>query len=432
MFENIKGKRLLLIGGINHATEIIKTAQKMGVEVYVTDYNENTPAKKMANKSFSVSTIDVNALEKLCIEEKIDGVITGFIDSMLPYCEELCRRMGYPFWATQQQIDICVNKDKFKEACRQYGVPIAKEYMLTDNLGHLNEEVMNQIEFPVIVKPVDNSGSRGVFVCKNKEELIERYNEALTYSKSKHVIIEQLIQGQHINMYYTLIDGEIILSAMADRYVDYLDNKSAPLPVCLIHQSQYIEDYQKDTDFKVRNMFKGLGMKNGVAFVQGFRTNDGNFVIYEMGYRLNGGSTYSLIDACAGYDQLKMLIHFSLTGKMLKEEYIETIVHSKFHNYGINYVVSVSNDIIGSIEGLNELKSIEGIKNVVQVKYAGDRITGKGGSSQVVAYVLFTIQSLEELKKILEQIKRTVVIKDINGKQMDIVTFDMKRGGMNE
>lgn len=423
MYQDLMGKRLLLLGGVNHAIEIVKAAQEMGVEVHVADYNEGTPAKEIADKAVKISTVDIDALEKYCVEEKIDGVITGFIDSMLPYCEELCRRLNFPFWANHEQIQIYINKDKFKETCREYKVPIAKEYKISYTEG-FDESELENVEYPVIVKPVDNSGSRGVFACQNKEQLMTNYVEALNYSKSKTILVEQLLVGQHVNMYYTLDDGEIHLSAMADRYVDELDGKSAPLPVCLVHPSRYLSEYEHKVDGLVKNMFKDLKMENGVAFVQGFRCLDGSFVIYEMGYRLNGGATYSLIEACAGYNQLKMLIFYSLTGKMIVNEKEDIRWSPHFKNYGINFVLSVANGEIASIQGIEELKTIPGMKNVVQVRFEGDKVVGKGGSSQVIAYLLFTIDSLDELEEKLDTIYKTVVVKDQDGNELEVVRFD--------
>ena len=395
--KEIAGKRLLLLGGINHAMEIIKAAHEMGVLVFVTDYYESTPAKQIADKAFTISTTDVDAVVSLCREEHIDGIITGFIDSMLPYCAEACNRLNLPFWATKEQLDICGIKDRFKEACRKYGVPVIREYDLTDADGHLNQEMLNSVVYPVLVKPVDNSGSRGIFVCRDAQQLMERYEEAKGFSKSGRVLVEQYVEGQHVNMYYTLSNGNVVLSAMADRYVDYLDGNTAPLPILLVHPSQYLAEYEASTDIKIKSMFRALGMKNGVAFVQGFHCNDGSFVVYEMGYRLNGGGTYALINACQGFDQLKSLIHFSLTGEMGDEErLLKTSPH--YDRLAVNYVISTKKQgKITAIEGLEDVRKLPNVCRVIQVRFTGENIVGKGGSAQIIAYVLFTAEDKNEI-----------------------------------
>ncbi|MBR0258273.1 MAG: ATP-grasp domain-containing protein, partial [Synergistaceae bacterium] len=214
--KNLVGKKLLLLGGINHSIEIINAAHEMGVKVYVTDYNENTPAKSIADKAFTVSTTDVEAVVELCRAEKVDGVITGFIDSMLPYCAEICSCLGFPFWAQKEQLDICNSKDRFKSLCMEHGINVAKEYHLTGQDGNIDVSSLHSVTYPIIIKPSDSSGSRGVFICRNPEELKAHYPESLKYSKNGRIIAEQYIEGQHVNMYYTLSGGNILLSAMAD------------------------------------------------------------------------------------------------------------------------------------------------------------------------------------------------------------------------
>lgn len=426
MENELKGKRLLLLGGIPHAMEIVKIAHKMGIQVYVTDYFETSPCKKIADKSFTVSTTDVNAVCKLCEDEKIDGVITGFIDSMLPYCSEICERLGKPFWGTKDQIDICVSKDKFKETCRKYQVPVAEEFhIFYDSEGNVNDEEIKDVKYPVIIKPVDNSGSRGVYVCNNVNELKTNIKKSLSFSKSKTVIIEEYLQGQHINAYYTLSEGKVYLAAMADRFVDYLDHISAPLPVCLVHPSKYLHQFETEVSPAIAKMFQELKMRDGVAFVQGFRCNDGSIKVYEMGYRLNGGGTYSLIDACCGYHQIEMLIRYSLTGKMGEEEALKK-ASPKFNKLAINYVLSIPGGNIGSIKGIDDLYNIEGVKNVVQVRFDGDSVNGNGGSAQVFAYVLFVVDSMEALEETLNSIKKTVSVFDYNGDKISIISADIE------
>ncbi len=408
--EDLRGKKLLLLGGINHSIEIINAAHEMGVLVYVTDYNENTPAKSIADKAFSASTTDVDAVTALCRSEGIDGVITGFIDSMLPYCAEICSCLGLPFWATQEQLEICSIKDNFKRVCRKFGVPVIKDYTITDANGNLDCSSLTSEDFPILIKPSDYSGSRGVFVCRTPQELAEHFPESQSLSKNGRVIAEKYIQAQHVNMYYTLSEGHIVLSAMADRYVDYLDGKTAPVPVLLVHPSAYLADYERSIDAKVKAMFSALGMRDGLAFVQGFRLDDGSFVVYEMGYRLNGGGTYVLIDACQGYDQMKSLIHFSLTGKMGDSDILLRAT-PHFEGLAANCVVSVKctkgGGALESIHGLEEARKIPGVRRIIQVLFPGDTLNSTA-YSHIGAYVLFTARDLHELHRTEHEIRNTI------------------------
>jgi len=166
---DLRGKKLLILGGTLLSCEIIKQAKKQGAFIVVTDYLEDSPGKKIADKSFLISTTDVEAVVDLIRNEKIDGVLTGFIDLLLPYYVEICEKANIPCYATKEQIDITTNKTKFKELCRSFDVPVVEEY---DIKYPFTKGDIKHLEYPVLIKPVDNSGARGVFICKNCDELI--------------------------------------------------------------------------------------------------------------------------------------------------------------------------------------------------------------------------------------------------------------------
>ena len=85
----LKGKRLLFLGGVQDVCEIIKEAKKLGIYVMETDYIEDSPAKAFADRSFMVSTTDVESVVRLCQEEEVDGLFTCYTDLLLPYCQQV-------------------------------------------------------------------------------------------------------------------------------------------------------------------------------------------------------------------------------------------------------------------------------------------------------------------------------------------------------
>ena len=163
MYQELKGKRLLVLGGMRISCEIVEKAQAMGIYTLVADYNtiEDSPGKQIADEAVDLSVIDVDAVVNYVKKNNIDGVFVGFNDMLLPYYAEICEKAGLPCYGTKEQFDTLISKDKYKALCRQFGVPTIPEYDLNDS----------SIEYPVLVKPVDNSGSRGITICNNRQEL---------------------------------------------------------------------------------------------------------------------------------------------------------------------------------------------------------------------------------------------------------------------
>ena len=302
-------KKLLVLGGVVLAKEIVKHAQARNIKVYVTDYLEDSPAKKIADASFMVSAMDVDAVTALIKHEKIDGIITGFVDSLLPYYAMICEKANLPCYGTLEQFAIATNKKKFKQLCREYHIPTVVEY---DLKYPFDNEAIKVIEYPVLIKPVDNSGARGVFICNNEYELKKNYPLALTFSNSKSIIIEKYMNNNEATINYVIQDGNITLCSMADRYLKNKGKNTVPIPVGYTFPSIYLTRYQNTLNQRVIQMIKAMGIKNGIIFIQSFVEN-GECIFYEMGYRLTGAMDYKITNKIFVINTMYLLINFDLS-----------------------------------------------------------------------------------------------------------------------
>src|SRR5699024_8177988 len=139
----------------------------MGVKTMVTDWYpvENSPAKQIADEYAMTSTSDIPAMIQLIKENNIDGVITGFTDSVLPFYADVCNGTGLPCYGTRYQFEMLTDKTKYKKLCKEFNVPVIEEYDIKES--DLHNDKLKEINYPVLVKPTDGSGARGVFICHN-------------------------------------------------------------------------------------------------------------------------------------------------------------------------------------------------------------------------------------------------------------------------
>ena len=118
----MRARSFLILGGNPETTPLVETANNMGVITIVTSGRASDPAKKAAHKAYDVDGLDVEGLVKLARDEKVDGVLVGVADILVPaYCK-VCEILNLPCYATQQIVDVFSFKDKFKETCEKYGV----------------------------------------------------------------------------------------------------------------------------------------------------------------------------------------------------------------------------------------------------------------------------------------------------------------------
>lgn len=417
-----KDKTLLISNGLALACDIVEKAKQKNIYTIVTDWYEDSPAKKIADESHLISTADIESMVSLAREKKVDGIITSFVDSNLENTRKVCELLGLPFYATKEQLEITMNKLKFKELCREYEVPVVPEF----GIDRRFKEDLKTVKYPVIVKPVDNSGSRGIVICNNEEELVNGYSKSLEFSDSKTVLIEKLmdVSKPGINLDYVISDGEIFLSSVGDLYT-YQKNKSLPpLTSAVYYPSIHTDEYINKVNEKVINMFKGIGLKNGVLYIQSFY-EDGSFYFYEMGYRLGGGQSYQVISHINGINHLEMLIEYSLTGNMCSNE-IKEMITPKFKKKGFILILLISPGMIKEIIGLDKILEMEGIVNIMQTYKEGDIIpeSASNTTQQVFGRIHLVCETKELLVESINKIKEKLIIIDDKGESMLIESFD--------
>lgn len=411
---DLTGKRLLILGGNAPSIDIVEAARKLGVYTIVTDWydTKRSPAKLVADEYWNEEIFKPELIAQLIKEHHVDGVLTGFTDSYLLQYQKICELSGLPCYATKEVFETTMDKARFKQLCRDYDVPVIPEY----DLVSFDPNTISE-NHKIIVKPVDNSGSRGVILCEKPEEFDHCLEFALSFSEKKQVVIEKFMEMDSISISYTFQDGVASLSSTDDRYVHKASNGSAV--TCLsLYPSKYTDVYIEKLDGKVREMYKNAGVRNGVVAIQ-FFTDGRDFYAMEMGHRLTGGQHYTFTQMENGVSVLDFLIHFAVTGKMAEFPIVEKD-NAKFkHTYCHLYILGRQGKI-GRIIGLEYLKTMPEVFHISQEKKEGDEIGPEGTSAQKVVGLHLKVNDTNHLKKVLKDIEQNFHIIDIEGNDITI------------
>ncbi len=421
MYENLKGKRILFLGAIRSLCEAVEYAKEMGIYTVVTDYLPDSPAKKLADKAYMVSTTDVDAVVELCKKERIDGIFTAFMDGMLPYAREICDRMGYHFYATREQIRLSRDKSFFKETCLKYEVPVPTDY--TEEIKKNGVDSSNVV-FPVIVKPVDMYGGRGINICRNVDELRDAYDYAMSISPSKHILVEEYMVGDEITVTYTLKNGEVSLSVMRDKYISHDNPDIQSQGDVLLNPSRYTKRFIETTDIAIKRMLKGMKATDGSVFFQGVATDE-KIAVFEMGYRPNGASDYRHISRENGINYMKMMIAHALTGEM--QGYELSMDNPFFSKYSVTFNLWAHPGIIGSMSGIEEVRKIENIQLAEYRHEVGEEITDAKPLLQQVFRAIIIDEDIKKVQETISKIQSFVKVEDVDGNNMLYKPFDINR-----
>lgn len=414
------GKIFLELGTSVGSVDIVKYAKSEGAYVIVTDYlpTEKSEAKRFADETAMISTLDVEALCDFAEKKRIDGVFCGVSEANLLSVYAIAEKLNLPCYFTKEQWSLVQNKSQFKSLCEKYGVPVTKRFYLSDNPS---KEELASVIYPVIVKPVDQGAGIGIHICNTEQELLEGYKDAYEKSFIHKVVVEQYIIGNEFSAYYTFIDGECRLSIVFDKYLNYDQEGLIPLPEAYVFPSRVQDIYIKEISDNVKKMFLSIGLKNGVACIQG-ATNGKDIGIFEAGLRLGGTALYNFVDNINGISMIKLMVDYALLGKTdedinLEDPYLQG-------KRGCLLSVLNGGGTIGKISGFAEACEVEGVVET-QMRYKeGDTIAKSGTLKQSHLRFYVIRDSAEELKDSVQKIQKLISVKDMDGNNMLLSDFD--------
>ena len=425
MDRRFDGKKLLILGGNPETTPLVEMANNMGIKTIVTSGRHTDPAKKIAWKSYDVDGMDVPGLVALARDEHVDGVLVGVADILVPsYCK-VCDALDLPCYATQEIVNVFAFKDIFKSTCERYGVHGIPEYYLD---AEMKREDLDKIEYPVMIKPVDNGGGVGMTVAYNEEELINGVRKALDASNKKRFIVEKYMLCDDMGMYYTFKDGYCSASCIYDRYTT--DDQPGLSRVCLggTYPSKHLDEYFERMHENAVRMFKEIGIKNGVLMLSGFYS-DGEFYVYDTGFRLQGEAPHLLMKAIHGFDQREMLINFALTGyegdiNLAEED--DTHLRGKWAS---TLWILLKHGKIAKIEGMESIPDDKRVIANIQRLHEGDTVLSEwiGTEKQVMTRLYLVCDSKLELAECLKEYQSKIKVYDEDGRNLVLKGFDVDK-----
>ena len=409
---NLKGKKLLILGGGATSIDIVEAAKAMGVYSIVTDWydTKRSPAKLVADEYWNEEIFKPERIAQLIKEHQVDGVITGFTDSYLLQYQRICELSGLPCYATKEVFETTLDKAKFKQLCRENGVPVIPEYKMET----FNPSIING-KNKVIIKPVDNSGSRGVIVCKDASDYQRCVDFALSFSEKKKIILEKYMDMDSWAASYTIQDGAISLSTLNDR-LEHKSSETAAITTAGIYPSKYLDRYLLEMDPIMKRMYKTMGATNGVLSVQGF-VDEKSFYVMEMGYRLTGGQHYNFSKYENGISALEQLIHFAITDKMA-DFLITAKDNPRFKDLCLNLCILGKEAKVERIEGQEFVENMPEVIHSIFLKQKGDQIGPDGNTSQKIANLHLVVKDRENMNRVIADIQSHFHVYDSTGNDL--------------
>jgi biotin carboxylase len=301
-------KRILFLGGADIQVSAIKKAKELGYYVITCDYLPNNPGHKFSDEYHNVSTTDREGVLELAKSLRIDGVLAYASDPAAPTAAYVAERLSLPT-NPYDVVQIMSRKDLFRDFLQQNGflVPEASAVSTYDEAY----EFLKRFNKRVVIKPVDSSGSKGVFSIEPGEDFKEKFQNALSFSKVGIIIIEEFIykKGYQIGGDGFIVDGRLVFRCFGDIHF----SKSNPLLPCSVsvptlHSKEVVQKVHEE----VQRLFTAIGMRMGAVNFDIMVDEDDRVFILEIGPRNGGNMIPELTEFCTGVDMKVYSIRASL------------------------------------------------------------------------------------------------------------------------
>lgn len=367
-------KRLLIIGASILQLPAIKRAKEMGYYVGVIDYDPNAIGIPFADEYFNVSTIDQEGVARTAEAFRPDGIMTLATDMPMRSIALACKRVGLPGISCDTAVKS-TDKGEMIKAFAENGVEHPWYYILKS--PEELSAVINEISFPCISKPTDNSGSRGVMLIHNEEELTEAVCYSSKNGRSGGVIIEEYLKGSEVSVEIMTVNNIPHVLNVTDKLTT-----GAPHFVEMGHSQPSRlgeENLEKIKDLACRAV-KAVGIENGPAHVEIMLTEKGPKMI-ELGARMGGDCiTTHLVPLSTGIDMIEATIR-TACGEAPD-------IEKKYNKGSAIRYFSTDCGIIEAIEGVSDAEKIEGVREISFVKKVGDTVGKIGSSTDRVGFVI--------------------------------------------
>ncbi len=391
-------KKLLMLGGSMQQIPAIKCAKGMGYYVITCDYLPDNPGHKYADEYYNVSTTDLNAVLELVTKLKIDGIVAYASDPAAPTAAYVAEKLGLP-GNPYESVKLLTEKDLFRKFLMEHGLNCPKAQGFTRYEDALAE--IHNFQFPVMVKPVDSSGSKGVVKIYGVDELEAAVEEALSYSRGKRFIIEEFIvkKGYQVSGDGFSVDGKLVFTSYGN---ELYSGKGTREYVALgeFWPSLLTPEQKKKVDDELQKLITALGMKTSAYNIEVILDENDTVYVLELGPRNGGSYIPQLIQYATGVDLVKWTI-LAAAG-----EPCEGLAMAPTTGVYSNYMILSTKS--GNFKGIwfdEEFKK-NNLMDVYCTYHEGDQVTAYQNTTHSLGTILFKAESVERMIEITSNIEK--------------------------
>lgn len=384
-------KKLMLLGGIRYLLPVIKAAHEQGYYVITADYLPDNIAHKYSDEYVNVSIIDKEAVLAVAKEKGIDGIMSFGVDPGVITASYVQNQLGLPSFGPYESVEILQNKDKFRRFLDENGFNVPKARSFSSIEAALSD--LDWYEFPVIVKPTDSAGSKGVTRVDNFEVLTPALEYAFKHSIKGNVIVEEFIEkrGCSSDTDSFVYNGELqIVTFSAQRFDENALNPYTP--AAYSWPSTFANEEETYLKSEIQRLLTLLRMQTSIYNIETRIGANGKPYIMEVSPRGGGNRLAEVVRYATGVDMITACTRAAVgdsIDEMQQQPYnghwAEIVLHA--NHAGVFEGLEISNDLSAKI-----------IEEDIWVE-SGDYVSGFEGANNAIGTLVLRFDNAEDLEK---------------------------------
>ena len=399
----MKQKRLMLLGGIRYLIPVIDQCHKMGIHVITADYLPDNIAHRFSDEYCNVSIVDKDAVLEAAIRYKIDGILSFAVDPGVISAAFVAEKLSLPFQCSYEVACILQNKVLFREFLKDNGFNSPLSYGYSCLSDAINDA--HHFSWPIIVKPVDSAGSKGVNKVCTFDQLAKAFNIALSYSPSKKVIIESFLDkvGEQSSADIFVADGKLVYPAFSDQFFD-IDAPNPYTPSMEVWPSSMPQLYQNTLSLELQRLITLLNIKSGLFNVESRICSDGKAYIMEFSPR-GGGNRIAEIQGLATNTPL-------IENEILKslDLPLRHLEKPEYNGVWVNLILHTNQS--GVFQGIQIHPDVR--KHIAFEDYCtapGTEINGFSGAHTSIGSIFLHFKNRDDFKSMFDKLSSSICVK---------------------
>ena len=296
--------RLMILGSLSEFTALVRMARARGYDTVVCDGYPDGPAKKEAHAAYDIDVREIDRIAQVCRAEKVDGIVTSFSDLLLECMVKIADKAGLPCYLHPSQLPFYRDKQVMKDLLGRLGIQTPKYACLEKDFS---DRALEGFTFPIVTKPLDKYGSRGLFVLHSVEELRASFDEVCASSHIKKILVEEYHDGYEFNMMTWVHRGQIHVISIADREKSPVPTKDIPVSSRNVYPSRLLDRVLPEAASILQTYAEATGQTEGALSMQFFWRPGEEIRVCEIAARFFGYE-HELVEISGGLSIEKLLL----------------------------------------------------------------------------------------------------------------------------